>query len=250
MMNIEETTKKVDLLLQDRGLTSEYQEQAVRQLLYHLFVAIEIYKFMTVAERNKSGWWYRNFFKHIFPLTGFLKERKRKRDKEKSPLHPSYKKESGVLEKDEKNSLSPLSRQVSVLDERRKQFWAELEPYIGKYGKEMVENFYYYWAEKMNGLDKMRWEQEEGWTTGYRLAAWKRRSFNSNDQVASIRLTKAKAGKKKEAKVNEQQVAIARQRMIADEKREQETDEAKKNSVSMEEWLQQHPDSNLRMFKK
>lgn len=126
---------------------------------------------------------------------------------------------------------------MSVLDERRKQFWAELEPYIGKYGKEMVENFYYYWAEKMNGLDKMRWEQEEGWTTGYRLAAWKRRSFNSNDQVASIRLTKAKAGKKKEAKVTEQQVAIARERMMEQERREREFAENKAKACSREEYL-------------
>ena len=35
-----------------------------------------------------------------------------------------------------------------------------------------------------------------------------------------------------------------------DEKREQETAEAKKNSVSLEDYLKEHPDSNLRKFKK
>ena len=39
-----------------------------------------------------------------YRLTGFLKERKRKRDKEKSPLHPSYKeRETEVKEKAQKN---------------------------------------------------------------------------------------------------------------------------------------------------
>ncbi len=250
MMNIEETTKKVDLLLQDRGLDGEYQEQAVRQLLYHLFVAIDIYKYMTVAERNKSGWWYRTCFKNIFPLTGFLKERKRKREKEKSPLHPSYKKESGVLEKGEKNSLSPLSRKVLKLEERRKNFWASLEPFIDKYGKEMIESFFYYWAEEMNGGDKMRWEQEEGWTIGYRLAAWKRRSFNANDQLAAIRLTKAKKGQA--APSGESQTAKKVGTIDAHVVRPSDIRNAKKDAskISLEEYLKSNPNSVLARYQK
>ena len=84
MMNIEETTKKVDLLLQDRGLTSEYQEQAVRQLLYHLYIAIDIYRYMTFAEKAKAGYWYR-IFKGSFSLRNFLKERKRTRERKNPP---------------------------------------------------------------------------------------------------------------------------------------------------------------------
>ena len=90
MTNIDETMNKIDSLLTDRGLTSEYKEQAVRHLLYHLYIALDIYRYMTCSEKNKAGYWYR-MFRSSFSLTGFLKERKRKRDKEKSPLHPSYK---------------------------------------------------------------------------------------------------------------------------------------------------------------
>ena len=238
-MNIEETTKKVDLLLQDRGLTSEYQEQAVRQLLYHLFVAIEIYKFMTQAERNKSGWWYRTYFKNIFPLSGFLKERKRKRDKEKSPLHPSYKKESGVLEKDEKYTHTPLTREALEQDlrKRRDEFWEELKPFIGEYSRSTVERFFLDWTEDVNDDFKMRKEYRRGFRVAYWLKKWSLTSFNSNDEAADIRLTKAKAGKKKETKANDEQVAAARERMIENERREEERQEAKKNAVSYEEWL-------------
>ena len=250
MMNIEETTKKVDLLLQDRGLTSEYQEQAVRQLLYHLFVAIEIYKFMTVAERNKSGWWYRTYFKNIFSLSGFLKERKRKRDKEKSPLHPSYKKESGVLEKDEKNIYMRNAGFSKSLEDKREAFRQECLAFVGKYEEQRVADFFHYWAEESQKSGKMLWEMEKSWNTGYRLARWTNNHISADNTSASIRLRKTKKRAGEEAKVTEQQVAAARQRMIADEKREQETAEAKKNAVSMEDYLKEHPDSNLRKFKK
>ena len=46
MMNIAETKNKVDSVLADRGLVREYKEQAVRLLLYHLYIAIDIYRFM------------------------------------------------------------------------------------------------------------------------------------------------------------------------------------------------------------
>ena len=101
-MNFEEIKCNVDHVLSDRGLTVDYKEQAVRQLLYHLYIAIDIYRYMTFSEKNKAGFWYRTF-KSSYRLTGFLKERKRKRDKEKSPLHPSYKeRETEVKEKAQK----------------------------------------------------------------------------------------------------------------------------------------------------
>ena len=89
-MNIDEMKRSIGHLLDDRGLTTDYKEPSVRLLLYHLYVAMDIYRYMTSSEKNKAGFWYRTF-KNSYRLTGFLKERKRKRDKEKSPLHPSYK---------------------------------------------------------------------------------------------------------------------------------------------------------------
>ena len=237
MTSIEDTTKKVDLLLQDRGLTSEYQEQAVRQLLYHLFVAIEIYKFMTVAERNKSGWWYRTYFKNIFPLSGFLKERKRKRDKEKSPLHPSYKKESGVLEKGKKSALSITRGKNSDLKERQMAFWKELLKYEAKYDHETLQKFYYVWSEEVSGTGKMRWEMKSSWSLGHRLAMFPKKSYQLDDKAAALRLNRAKQKSATKSEATEQQVAIARERMMEQERREREFAENKAKAVSHEEWL-------------
>ena len=109
MMQIEIIEQFVDRKLVDVGIKSDFEEQAVRLLLFHLCIAIDIYRHMTQAERNKAGYWYREELKNSFSLTGFLKERKRKRDKKKSPLHPSYKEESGVKEKAQ-SSLPSLSK--------------------------------------------------------------------------------------------------------------------------------------------
>jgi len=72
-------------------MKSDYEEQAIRLLLFHLFCAIRYYRDMTYAEKVKAGFLYRKKFKNDYSLTGFLKERKRKREKKNSPLHPSYK---------------------------------------------------------------------------------------------------------------------------------------------------------------
>jgi hypothetical protein len=121
MTNIDETMNKIDSLLADRGLTSEYKEQAVRQLLYHLYIALDIYRYMTYSEKNKAGYWYR-MFRSSFSLTGFLKERKRKRDKEKSPLHHSYKeRETELKEKAQKMCLLK-GRESGGLEVRQKAY--------------------------------------------------------------------------------------------------------------------------------
>ena len=55
MMNIDEMKCNVDHLLADRGLTTDYQDQTVRLLLYHLYVAMDIYRYMTFSEKNGSN---------------------------------------------------------------------------------------------------------------------------------------------------------------------------------------------------
>ena len=235
MMNIDEMKCNISHLLEDRGLTRDYKEPSVRLLLYHLYVAMDIYRYMTLSEKNKAGFWYRTF-KNSYRLTGFLKERKRKRDKEKSPLHPSYKeRETEVKEKDEKTSLSTERATSSEIGERQKAFWAECEQYIGKYERQMVMKFFYYWAEEMNGTGMMLWETKKSWNTKFRLATWSKRSFEVNDQAAELRLAKAK-GKQQAASTADQQ-AVAAKREEDNARLEREIAERKQGAVSYEEYL-------------
>ncbi len=92
----------------------------------NLYFIIDIYRYMTIAEKNKSGYWFR-LFRGSYTLRNFLKERKRKRDKEKSPLHPSYKKESGVKEKAQNNKKTNKSRGLVDFDGRKDAFRQECQ---------------------------------------------------------------------------------------------------------------------------
>ena len=92
-MQIEINEQTVDRQLVDAGMKSDHEEQGIRQMFFHLFCAIRYYRDMTYAEKNKAGFLYRTKFKNTYSLTGFFKERKRKRDKEAAeknllPLHP------------------------------------------------------------------------------------------------------------------------------------------------------------------
>ena len=82
------------------------------------------------------------------------------------------------------------------------------------------------------------------------LVAWSKRSFNKNGEAAAIRLERAKkSGGRTAAHPNAEnaaeQKAIAAERAAADAKREAEMEEARKNSISFEEYAKAHPDSSL-----
>ena len=229
MMNIDEMKRSIGHLLDDRGLTTDYKEPSVRLLLYHLYVAMDIYRYMTSSEKNKAGFWYRTF-KNSYRLTGFLKERKRNRERKIPPCTPLIKK--GHLEKGTKTSLSTERATSSEIGERQKAFWAECEQYIGKYERLMVMKFFYYWAEEVNGTGMMLWETKKSWNTKFRLASWSKRSFEVNDQAAELRLAKAKG---KQQAANQQTMTTERDDNNA--RLEQEIAERKASAVSYEEWL-------------
>ena len=234
-MNIEETMNKVDNLLTDRGLTKEYEKPAVRLMLLHLYSAIDIYRYMKQAEKNDAGFWFRKF-KNSFTLRNFLKERKRPRERKNPPYNPLIRKDP--LEKGVKISLS-AGRGGEAVEERKKRFWAELEQYIGKYDRQMVLAFYYYWAEEMKGVDQMRWEIQKSWNTSYRLAAWSKRSFAKNDEAAALRLERAKA-----KSAPKRPTIDAAEREEANARLEREIAERKAAAVPYEEYLRQKESKN------
>ena len=251
MMQIEINEQTVDRQLVDAGIGKDAEEQAVRPMFFHLFCAIRYYRDMTYAEKVKAGFLYRTKFKNVYSLTGFFKERKRNRDKKSSPLHPSYKEESGVLGKDY-DSLPPLSKkkikesdQKEGFKERQQAFWAELEPYCsdrgGKYDRQMVLKFFYYWAQEVKKTGTMRWENETAWTTEFALAGWSKKPFETYAQAANIRLERAKGKKAAAGRVlggsTAEEQALAAEREAANARREQELAASKAGAVSYEEYL-------------
>ena len=216
-MNFEEIKCNVDHVLSDRGLTVDYKEQAVRQLLYHLYIAIDIYRYMTFSEKNKAGFWYR-----------ILKERKRKRDKEKSPLHPSYKeRETEVKEKAQKN----------IYIAGREVFHQECLGYVDKYDEQRLADFYNYWSEVNEKTGKMRFEEQRYWNTERRLKRWMNTSYSADNSAAALRLEREKKKTVKHVATTVEQQAIAAKRAADNARLEQEIRERKAKAVSHEEYL-------------
>jgi hypothetical protein len=235
-MNTEEIRNKVDILLADKGLTKDGEEQAVRQLLFHLYTAIDTYRYMTQAEKDAAGRWYRTF-KTSFTLRNFLKERKRHRERKNPPCTPLIRKDS--LEKAQK-TLPPLSKNMETvgkgnLKERQRAFWAELEPYCsdrgGNYKRKTVLKFFYHWAQEVKKTGTMRWENETAWTTEYALAGWSKKPFETYDEAAELRLERTKA------KSTQKSPLCTAEREDANERLFRQIEENKKAAVSREEWL-------------
>ena len=220
--------------LENNGLKGGDKEQQVKLVLTYAYMAVSLYREMSPEDRILASQWHKRF-RRSFSLTKFLRERQRSSRKKSFPPAPPYL-DKEVQDKDEIPSLSP-ARVKRTLQIRQQMFWNELLQYEGKYDRQMLLAFYYYWAEKVTGRRKMRLELETSWETKHRLAAWAQRSFNKNDEAAAIRLERAKGKQQaKEADIAEQQ-AIAAEREDANAKLEREIAERKAGAVSYEKYL-------------
>ena len=231
MKQTEMNEQTVDRQLVDAGLNKDYEEQAVRLLLFHLFCAVRYYRDMTYREKNRAGFLYREKFKNVYSLTGFFKERKRKREKKSSPLHPSYKENSGVVGKDYKLSLPP-QRAKSNIESRQHAFWEACLKFESEYDRQLLLKFFCYWAEEVNGTGLMLWETKKSWSMKLRLKAWSKKSFEFDDKAAALRLERAK-GKA----TLKQPTYDAAEREEANARLEREIAERKAGAVSYEEYL-------------
>lgn len=63
--------------------------------------------------------------------------------------------------------------------EREQAFAEKCKPYREKYGDAMVDKFIYYWTE---GENKMRYEKQDVFEVGRRLATWAQRDAERNPQ--------------------------------------------------------------------
>ena len=229
--------------LENNGLKGGEKEQQIKLVLTHVYMAVSMYREMSPEDRILASQWHKKF-RRSYSLNKFLRERQRSSRKKSFPPAPPYL-DKEVQDKDEIPSLSP-ARVRKTLQVRQEMFWNELLQYEGKYDRQMLLAFYYYWAEKVTGRRKMKMEVMTSWDTEYRLAAWSKRSFNKNDEAAEIRLERAKKGGGKQSvsgrafstvENTAEQQAIAAKRAADNARLEQEIKERKAGAVSYEEYL-------------
>lgn len=64
----------------------------------------------------------------------------------------------------------------AATSERAKLFYASLVPFVEKYPKEMLRDFYNYWSEWNVAKTKMRFELQKTWELPKRLVTWANRT--------------------------------------------------------------------------
>ncbi|AXH74767.1 MAG: DnaD [Bacteriophage sp.] len=62
------------------------------------------------------------------------------------------------------------------IEQRRKKFAEELSPYIQKYGRDLLNEFYKYWAEPNQSKTRFKKEMQETWDLEGRLETWAKRN--------------------------------------------------------------------------
>lgn len=91
-----------------------------------------------------------------------VKNNKKERSKEESIKFDSAENEFSSTNENEKMQL----------ENRKLLFVEKLTPFVGKYEKEMLNEFYFYWTEKNENGKKMRFEMQKVFEYGRRLSTW------------------------------------------------------------------------------
>ena len=246
ILDVKQIDNYVDGLLECNGLRRETKEQRVRLLLRHLYTAATMFGQMSDEEKLMIAAMQKKLGKIFSPTKICLKERKRRKDKEKIPPHP-FRKEKESKEKADK---------IIYIAERREAFHQECLGYVGKYDVKRLADFYRYWSEENPRTGKMKFEGKRYWNLDSRLERWMNTSYCSDNTAAEIRLDRTRKRQAKESTASDQQQAIARQQQAIAAEREAENqqrelalEQSRQNSISLEEYAKRNPNSKLaKMF--
>ena len=248
MMQIEQIESMIANKLELSGMKNEGVDGQCRSLLNHLYTAVELFRLMVPAEKQQAREWHDVFAKD-FRVNQFLKELKSKKNKEKTAPAP-HRKEKNKKEKVQKTTHT-TEGDASLLETRQKAFWDACLRFEPEYDRQLLLKFFCYWAEQVNGTELMLWETKKSWNMRLRLKAWSKKSYQLDDKAAALRLERAKGKKSAKAAVStSEQKQQAAEREAADAKREADTAKAKAESVTLEDYLKNNPNSILRTLKK
>lgn len=87
------------------------------------------------------------------------------------------------------NGVAKKDAALAATRSRKERFYESLIPYVEKYGKDMIREFFDYWTEMNSSQTKMRFEQQPTWETSLRLVTWASRDKNFKKNGATNRTT-------------------------------------------------------------
>ena len=245
-MNVKNYHIYVTDLLKVCGIENGGKEQPLWEALYHLCMAAALRDLMTMDEKELL----KPFIKKLqfFFSTRFdLRERKGKQKKESFPPNPLIKEKKEKAQGERTNervadAFSGVSSWSSDAFGRRKDaFRKECLALIGKYEAQRVGDFYHYWAEETKDGGKMRWETKKTWNTEFRMARWAGNQYSKASTAAAIRLEKVRQQQAKEARQQQTASEIAHERRQADQQREADTEQARKEAGGLADTISKNP---------
>lgn len=90
-----------------------------------------------------------------------------------------------LIESKEISSDEDIKKDGRTIEERKRSFYDEVSPYIPKYGQSMIDAFCEYWT-RLKHDNLMRFESEETFSLGGRLATWHRNNMSRETKVTDI----------------------------------------------------------------
>ena len=102
---------------------------------------------------------------------------------EGSEVDPQKEKKKKGKGQKKKGGKKDAATAAALLEGRKEDFYNTLIPFVAKYGKEMVREFFDYWTEPNKSHSRMRFELEQTWDLSRRLALWAKRDNQFNRKI-------------------------------------------------------------------
>ena len=88
---------------------------------------------------------------------------------------------------DNDNDIDKEKKIINNIEDRKLKFSSTLKPFLEKYGKDLLNDFYRYWTEPNKSKTKFRQETEKFWDLEKRLNTWAGREKNNfNGKIIPI----------------------------------------------------------------
>ena len=87
-----------------------------------------------------------------------------------------------TIPKEEEEEEEEKEEVKNNIDSRKLKFSESLKPFLDKYGKELLNDFYAYWSEPNKSNSKFKQELEKTWSLESRLTRWSNNDFGKTSK--------------------------------------------------------------------
>jgi len=153
------------------GLPTTMAKEAIGIRSYNTYVEtltdLVEFGFLQLLEKSKN-----QYSSNIIALSNFDKAHNKALDK--ALIKHGTKQGESTIQSidsiDKQETSKPITK--NNIEERKLKFASTLQPFLNKYGKDLLINFYKYWTEENKSGTKFKQELEQTWNLERRLETW------------------------------------------------------------------------------